>query len=269
MTLRHKDPTLRHNNPSLRHKDPTLRHNDAALLHNAAAGATPLVAVSTQSVAGVVDIVTTTHALDGGGSGRTVIAFLSSSAGGSRTLNSVTLNGVAGTIIYANQFGTASDDVVNTGIAYWLDADHPGEGSFDVVFNYDNGVRRPIVTVVEMQDTDQSVVPDAKGLDGVEDVSPNALAMSVQTSATAGGQVDEVMLTVLSVWNGVTWEAGVAFASDNVDQELVEEFNVNSAQALWYDAKIASDPITYSLTGSGSDVVAEAYRARSVVVHRA
>lgn len=227
------------------------------------------VASDTQQNSTTTNVHTTTHTLDGGGSNRTVLAFLSSSAAGGRTLQSVTLNGVAGTIIYQDQFGTPADDLANTAIAYWLDVDHPGAGSFDVVHTYDNAVRQPIVTVVELQDTSQSVIPDTKGIGGVEDVAPNDLSLDVATSGTAGGQIGEAMLTVLTGWNGALWDSGIEFASTNADQRLANDFTVSSAQGLWLDEDIASDPITYTLTATGQATAAQAWRARSVVVHRA
>ena len=151
-------------------------------------------------------------ALTGGLSDAIVIAIIKGDASVTRTLDAVTLDGAAADFIQNLSFD--SGRAISGGVCYWLNAKHPGAGSFTLATTWIGGINNVQMEVLEYSAVDQS--------------TPISTIVTNSFADTADGSTVSVTLTGQSGNLALSWAAIADNTAASVSGSLVPSSNLVS-----------------------------------------
>ena len=182
-----------------------------------------------------------------GESNQAVFIWASKQGGTQRTIESITLDGVAGTEITEVQ-ADGGDSIVHA-LYRWLDADVPATGTVDVVVTADGSQQVCTVVGIVCSNVNQTTPTSDTQTDSATSLATSG-TMSLTFSAASDG---ELVVFGGGISDGAN-DHGISL-SPTVDGSAQQEVGTNDysyTAAAWYDSASASQAITLTKTGANT-----------------
>lgn len=179
--------------------------------------------------------------LTGTGTNRLILVIPMSTSGTLRTVDSITLNAVAGTV--HGQIGFDGGNAINSAVCYFLDSQHPGAGSFTLASTRSGADNDICYMVVEYDDFNQSTPFDALVTATISNQT-EPYDSSVNVTGKAGKQA--IVIGVVAEGT-VTTAAGSITSNDALTRVGSDNFFSNVRGSIFGIPSIADADETYSL----------------------